>query len=158
MYSIRKNILFAPITRTLLRLVNSILPILSDLFLMKLNNSFICYVISFPRRSNETFNAESEADELWLISDDCQFGCYTMKCFSPFLGLLSCSWDLEPRGPSFLSCNFSVPHLILSFPCSYTCQGSWWPHSYQVLAEWHRQSGLTSDSLIYLFFSHAKWW
>lgn len=45
---------FAPIMRTLWRLVNSILPILSDLFLMKLNNSFICYVISFPNRSNET--------------------------------------------------------------------------------------------------------
>lgn len=53
-YSIRENIPFAPITRTLLRSVNSILLILSDLFLMKLNNSFICYVISFPSRSHET--------------------------------------------------------------------------------------------------------
>lgn len=44
---------------TLLRLANSILPILSDFFLMKLNNSFICYVISFPSGSSKTNSVES---------------------------------------------------------------------------------------------------
>lgn len=44
---------------TLLRLANSIFPILSDFFLMKLNNSFICYVISFPSGSSKTNSVES---------------------------------------------------------------------------------------------------
>lgn len=44
---------------TLLRLTNSIFPILSDFFLMKLNNSFICYVISFPSGSSKTNSVES---------------------------------------------------------------------------------------------------
>lgn len=44
---------------TLLRLANSIFPILSDSFLMKLNNSFICYVISFPSGSSKTNLVES---------------------------------------------------------------------------------------------------
>lgn len=44
---------------TLLRLANSIFPILSDFFLMKLNNGFICYVISFPSGSSKTNSVES---------------------------------------------------------------------------------------------------
>lgn len=44
---------------TLLRLANSIFPILSDFFLMKLNNSFICYVISFPSGSSKTNSVQS---------------------------------------------------------------------------------------------------
>lgn len=44
---------------TLSRLANSIFPILSDFFLMKLNNSFICYVISFPSGSSKTNSVES---------------------------------------------------------------------------------------------------
>lgn len=55
---------------TLLRLANSILPILSDFFLMKLNNSFICYVISFPSGSSKTNSVESWTTALcqcWLF-------------------------------------------------------------------------------------------
>lgn len=55
---------------TLLRLANSIFPILSDFFLMKLNNSFICCVISFPSGSSKTNSAESWTTVLcqwWLF-------------------------------------------------------------------------------------------
>lgn len=62
---------------TLLRLANSIFPILSDFFLMKLNNSFVCYVISFPNGSSKTNSVESWTTVLcqcWLfIITMCQY-------------------------------------------------------------------------------------
>lgn len=51
----RRIFQFPPIMSPQWRLVNSILSLLSDLFLMKLNNSFICHIITFPQRSSMPF-------------------------------------------------------------------------------------------------------
>lgn len=75
---------------TLLRLTNSILPILSDLFLMKLNNSFICYVISFPSDSTKTLTLLKAKQQSCANVDSLSSACASLileRCFSTFLCL-----------------------------------------------------------------------
>lgn len=119
-YSIRENIPFAPITRTLLRSVNSILPILSDLFLMKLNNTFICYVISFPSRSHETSVQKAEQTSFANVSGlsvMCASLDITQWNTSLLLGVPFLLLGLRAVRLSLLSCCLLVLCLIFPFPC-----------------------------------------